>query len=330
MDHSYKEKNKIYVQSDSFENLIEKILTEEVKISGFNHKLVGKNINTQNTSNIDYLLIDKYGNPTAVIKSLDSDHNKALEKNLDITLWLDNLSINEVKQYGEDLYKRNFDSLFEEKFKSTLSDINKQGINLLLITNLLDNKTETLLDDLINKYRIPINALILEKVKNDHEEYVLQHWFSKIDSDSFTDIYKLKQLIPSWNNSYSLDIPIIDNQHKMFFKIYDELIESNTQTITDEQKLNIIEQLEKYVLGHFQTEEILFKRANYSESEQHIYEHKLLINKVNEFKVSYEYKNTQLVNQMLVFIRKWFLSHISNTDAQYKNAVKDYIHNLYS
>lgn len=330
MDHSFKEKNKLSIQSDSFEDLIEKILTGEVKVQGINHMIVGKNMNTKNTSMIDYLVIDEYANPTAIIKSIDSDQKKALEKNLDITLWLENLSVNKVKKYGDDLYKQNFESLFEEKFRSALSNINKPGINLLFITDLLDNKTEDLLDNLINKFRIPINALILEKIKADQEEYILQYWFNKIQSNSFTDIYRLNPVIPSWNNSYSIDIPVIDNQHKMFFKIYDELIENNTQTISDEKKQNIIEQLEQYVIGHFHTEEMLMKRANYPESEQHIYEHSLLINKVNEFKLSYEYRNTQLVNQMLVFIRKWFLSHISSTDAQYKNVVKEYIKNLYS
>ncbi len=326
MDHSPKEKNKLFIQSDSFENLIDKILFDGINISGLNHLVVCKNINTINKTLIDYLAIDKYGNLTAIIKTIDS--NNAFENNLDITLWLDNLSIQTIKIFCEDLYKLNFDKVFEEKFNTSLTNINNSGNNILLITNLLDQKIEIFLDNMINKYKIPVNALILENVKEENEEYILQSWYSDINSGNFNDIYKLNQVIPSWNNSYLLDIPVIDKQHKMFFKIYDDLIENNTQTITDEYKYNAIELLEEYVIGHFQTEEILIKRANYSETEQHINEHKLFINKVNEFKLSFQYKNTQLVNQMLVFIRKWFLSHISNSDAQYKNVVIEYIKNL--
>ncbi|OIP04025.1 MAG: hypothetical protein AUJ97_03390 [Bacteroidetes bacterium CG2_30_32_10] len=322
MDSSTKAKNKITIQSGSYNNNFEKILIDTLAFQGYDFFIIGKGINVLNNTIIDFLAIDKNGQLMAFIKSMDSEH--FLEKHLDITLWLDKLSLQTINSLCENIYHRPFEQLFKEKFQTSYSNVNDEEHFIILVTAFIEEQTEAIMDKLIHHFKIPINALILEHIKNDQEEYVLQSWFT---APTFKN-NATKSAISSWDNSYSLDIPIIDRQHKMFFKIYDELLKNDPASISDAQKLYAIEQLKDYVLGHFQTEELLIKRAKYNEADQHIQQHKMFINKTNEFRQSFDYKNTQLVNQMLVFIRKWFLSHIAGSDAQYKTQVLEYIQHL--
>jgi len=131
----------------------------------------------------------------------------------------------------------------------------------------------------------------------------------------------------SWNDGYLLHIPIIDEQHKGFFLIYDELTKLDPATATGEQKFAIVEKLIEYLVHHFQMEEKLMQEAGYPDIEKHREEHLLFISKVNEFKRAFQYKNPVLLNQMIVFMQKWFLSHISETDARYKKDVTDFLNN---
>ncbi len=129
----------------------------------------------------------------------------------------------------------------------------------------------------------------------------------------------------TWNNSYMLDIPMIDKQHMMFFKIFDHLLLLNKGNKNYEKIDEVIQELEKYTHNHFNTEEALMRKANEPGIEQHILQHKLFIKKVEEFKIAYSYKNTILMEQMISFMRKWFLMHIAEVDGKYADSVREYL-----
>ncbi|MDD3322007.1 MAG: hemerythrin family protein [Paludibacter sp.] len=129
----------------------------------------------------------------------------------------------------------------------------------------------------------------------------------------------------SWNNSYLLDIPMIDKQHINFFKLFDKLMLMSKENDSYENINEVILELEKYTYNHFNTEESLMRNANVENIDFHILQHKLFIDKVEEFKLAYTYRNMILVDQMVVFMRKWFLMHISEVDRNYANTVREYL-----
>ena len=129
----------------------------------------------------------------------------------------------------------------------------------------------------------------------------------------------------SWDKSYLLDIDMIDKQHIMFFKIFDRLLELNNQEDVQNEILEVITELDKYTHNHFATEEALMRNANASEFESHVTQHKVFISKIEDFKIAYQYKNTVLLEQMISFMRKWFLIHISEIDRKYVEPVKKYL-----
>jgi hemerythrin-like metal-binding protein len=130
----------------------------------------------------------------------------------------------------------------------------------------------------------------------------------------------------SWNNSYSLNIPMIDKQHINFFRMFDKLLLLNQAfKINNEEIKELIDELDKYTHVHFKTEEELMRKANASDYEQHLIQHGIFINKVEEFKTAYNYGNSVLLDQMVAFMRKWFLMHISEVDSKYAETVQHYM-----
>lgn len=129
----------------------------------------------------------------------------------------------------------------------------------------------------------------------------------------------------TWDDSYKLAIPMIDEQHKRFFDIYDDLVNYSQNQVTDEQIHKIIGRLSDYLTIHLREEEALMLAAKYEGLEEHIREHRFFEKKISELKLAETYKNPLLLSQLLLFIRKWFLSHILKMDQKYKESVMKFI-----
>lgn len=126
----------------------------------------------------------------------------------------------------------------------------------------------------------------------------------------------------NWNDSYLLGIPMIDNQHKKFFVILDNLVTLNQKQEKSEMH-SLINELQNYVIYHFKTEEDLMVKSQSPNIYLHVMEHELFRKKVEEFHHSYYNNNEELLNEMISFMRKWLIIHISGTDAEYADSIKD-------
>lgn len=130
----------------------------------------------------------------------------------------------------------------------------------------------------------------------------------------------------SWNNSLSLNIEVIDNQHKNFFRLFDELLLINSEEADREVKIApIIAELQEYAEYHLNTEEGLMKQSNWEDIDSHIKQHNLFRKKCNDFQIEHIYKSKVLLEEMVSFLRKWFMSHISEVDAAYAETVRNYL-----
>lgn len=126
----------------------------------------------------------------------------------------------------------------------------------------------------------------------------------------------------NWNDSYLLGIPMIDNQHKKFFVILDNLVTLNQKQEKSEMH-SLINELQNYVIYHFQTEEDLMVKSQSPNIDLHVMEHELFRKKVEEFHHSYYNNNVELLNEMISFMRKWLLIHIGGTDTEYADSIKN-------
>jgi hemerythrin-like metal-binding protein len=128
----------------------------------------------------------------------------------------------------------------------------------------------------------------------------------------------------SWSDFYSLGIKEIDEQHKGFLDMLDNAAKNLASADLNQHK-EIIQKLQDYFINHFTFEEDLMKYSGYEKLEEHIGQHKMFISRVNQLKTELDYENPVLSQKIMDFMRKWFVSHIIQTDKQYKEIVVNYL-----
>ena len=79
----------------------------------------------------------------------------------------------------------------------------------------------------------------------------------------------------------------------------------------------ILADLIAYTAYHFNAEEALMRRANYSELEEHMEIHKSLMEKVKKLQSEFIKGNEVVRNETLIFLRNWLVKHIAGTDKKY-------------
>ena len=129
----------------------------------------------------------------------------------------------------------------------------------------------------------------------------------------------------TWNDSFLLNIEIIDKQHKRFFEIFDTILLLSKKEGNEGELSNVINELQEYAHFHFQTEEDLIQKANAPNSDLHIIQHEFFIRKIKEFRMANNYSNPVLINQIVIFMRKWLLMHISEVDGKYVESVQQFL-----
>jgi hemerythrin len=121
----------------------------------------------------------------------------------------------------------------------------------------------------------------------------------------------------NWNNSLSVDVEEIDQQHKRLIAIINDLNSAMKQGKGKDIIGGIVRGLIDYAVVHFKTEENYFEQFGYSETDDHIAEHVSFIQKVSEFKDGYEKGTLGLTIQVMQFLSDWLQNHIKGTDKKY-------------
>ncbi|PLB87048.1 hypothetical protein C0T31_02050 [Dysgonamonadaceae bacterium] len=135
-------------------------------------------------------------------------------------------------------------------------------------------------------------------------------------------------------NRYKLDdvdylpfmfgIEKIDSDHRHLIGIFNRMSEKADQEESTDF-IKIIDELEKYSNFHFANEETLMKKANFDEIEEHVIQHQIFRQKINDFKTSIQFGSSTLEVEIVVFLRKWLLKHIIECDAKYVSSIKEYL-----
>ncbi len=125
-----------------------------------------------------------------------------------------------------------------------------------------------------------------------------------------------------WNDSYTVNVPNIDGQHKNLFRIAAEL---HAAMLTGQAKASIsriMDRLVQYVGVHFSYEERLMQEAKYPDFLAHKALHDDLTRQVLQFQDDlHKGKQTVTVN-LLQFLKRWLVNHIEGEDQKYAPFLK--------
>lgn len=123
--------------------------------------------------------------------------------------------------------------------------------------------------------------------------------------------------IIQWNDSYSVGIQRIDEQHKRLIKMINDLAKAMRFGEGKNVISKIIHEMSEYAVFHFSTEEELFEKFAYPDKEAHIAEHKKFTEKVKDFQKGYEEGRLLITVEVLRFLSDWLNNHILISDKKY-------------
>jgi hemerythrin len=131
-----------------------------------------------------------------------------------------------------------------------------------------------------------------------------------------------KKLI--WNDEYSVNVKEIDEQHKRFFLIINNLIEVINSNPKEEQVSAIIKQIVEYKIAHFATEERYFHQFNYKDTAEHEAAHKFFNDALSSIQAKYQEDVIGFAFALVDFLEDWLIQHLMNMDQKYKQCFNDH------
>lgn len=126
-----------------------------------------------------------------------------------------------------------------------------------------------------------------------------------------------------WKAQYNTGFPEIDEQHKGFFKIVNNiysLIEDDKDPPKEKVK-EMLNGLANYADSHFSTEEEYFLKYGYEKANQHVGHHDAFRAQIRNFIEQYSSENESnrtLLEKILQYANFWFSAHILEEDKKYK------------
>ena len=133
---------------------------------------------------------------------------------------------------------------------------------------------------------------------------------------------EIADLFP-WTTKLSLGIDKIDDQHKELVRLINRLHRAMKVKAGSSEAGDILDNLAKYTLYHFDFEEKLFDKYGYPQRKDHKNYHRKLVESVVVFQKDFKSGKTGLTMELMMFLTNWLKDHIMKTDRDYVAFFKD-------
>jgi hemerythrin len=120
-----------------------------------------------------------------------------------------------------------------------------------------------------------------------------------------------------WKDRYNINFREIDAQHHGLLDLLNELLDLMDGRRDPKQVTHIFSALGDYASTHFSSEERYMQAAEYPKLDTHRQEHAAFVARVQELSDAYDPDDPKVVDETVVFLRKWYLDHIFKTDQDY-------------
>lgn len=121
----------------------------------------------------------------------------------------------------------------------------------------------------------------------------------------------------TWDQSYSVSVQKLDQQHQKLFSLINALHEAMKLRKGHTVIQDTLHELATYTVTHFRAEEELLRRTNYPGFAAHQAEHQKFVAKVNQFMEDLKAGRITISIAVLQFLKDWLTEHIQWTDRSY-------------
>lgn len=120
-----------------------------------------------------------------------------------------------------------------------------------------------------------------------------------------------------WNEKFSVGMESMDDQHKHFLDLLNNLGDEIQRQNDEEMVHTAIISLFNYAMLHFRDEENILSKCGFPEIEQQRREHRFFVRQVKEMEESHQRGSRVFLGSVVSFLRDWFMHHIMIEDKEY-------------
>lgn len=126
-----------------------------------------------------------------------------------------------------------------------------------------------------------------------------------------------------WSAELSVNVPLLDEQHRRLFAMINDLDEAMAKRQGRSVLGALLTRLIGYTASHFKAEEEYMAKAGYAGLSRHKQEHHELIVRTQQLKKDFEAGKVTITLDVMKFLDSWLVNHILGSDRKYapSNAV---------
>jgi hemerythrin len=118
----------------------------------------------------------------------------------------------------------------------------------------------------------------------------------------------------SWSDTYSLEHPQIDHEHKALFAMAEQLHQAMLNGSGAKVLGDLLASLINYTQVHFAHEEALMRHYKFGGMDAHVAEHRKLAEQVLDLQRKYAAGKLTITMEIMHFLRDWLDHHIRRSD----------------
>jgi hemerythrin len=126
-----------------------------------------------------------------------------------------------------------------------------------------------------------------------------------------------------WCDEYSVGIQQLDEQHRVLFRIANDLLTASEKKSSITRIENLLEELLRAAGSHFTYEETLMKKNGYPGYNAHRDVHIRLLHDIDGFLARLKHEKRKLLPELLEFLREWLIRHTLTVDRKYIKFFRD-------
>ena len=122
----------------------------------------------------------------------------------------------------------------------------------------------------------------------------------------------------NWSPLFESGDQTIDDQHRSLVDTINRLDSAHAWGTGEHAMGFVLDELDKYALLHFATEERFIDEVGYPEAETHKAMHRFFVDRLAELRGEFEAGNRDAVVKLLGVLGDWFVRHVADEDLKYR------------
>jgi len=125
-----------------------------------------------------------------------------------------------------------------------------------------------------------------------------------------------------WKEEYSVGIQEIDDQHKYFISLLNDLYSAIAANKGREELKLLFQYVSDYAEKHFATEEKYFEEFNYEGAEDHKEKHQQMRDEIKRIESMEDGKEIDFYGNLVYFLKDWLEDHLAQMDQKYEECFR--------